>query len=347
MGEKKFNIGITGASSLMGGALIRILLHHPCIHLVHISSEHHENELIGPYFKILNEKLGNKKFDKYSPAYIKKNLDLVFIAKPLSQSMKCVRELYNDRLKIIDLSGDFGTTDKRIYEKWHHVKHTMPELLKTRVYGLPELHGDEIKKAGFVANAGSFSTGIILSLYPLLKKNIIHPDLIFINSYSGVSAMGKKSLPGTNLFPDAFNNIMAYGIGSHPHIPETEEQLSLILKKKVIINLIPHFTSVSNGIFHTIFLKLKAKTPGDGIAQIYERTYSGCRFIKIFRGEPPQLKGVVNTNHCILFPKINEETRTLNVFCAMDERIKGGAGQAVQNMNLMLGLSEHTGLDFL
>lgn len=347
MGQKEFKVGIVGASSLLGGSLIRILLHHPAVHLIYISSEHHTNEPIAPFFKILNEKLEDKRFDKYSPDYIKKNLDLVFVTKPFSESMKCIQKLYNGRLKIIDLSGDFNVKNKKIYEKWHQFKHVMPELLRTSVYGLTEFYHEEIKNATLVANPSCYATGIILSLFPAIKANLIDTGSIFVNSYSGISGIGRKSIPGTSLFLDAFGNIIAYKIGDHPHIPEMEEQLSLIHEKPVTINFIPHVTSINNGIFNTIFSKLKKRVTANEVMQIYNRAYSACRFVKIFRDEPPQIRGVVNTNCCLIFPKINERTGVLNILSVLDNRIKGGAGQAVQNMNLMLGFPEETGLDLL
>jgi N-acetyl-gamma-glutamyl-phosphate reductase len=345
MKQEEFKVGIVGASSLLGGSLIRILLHHPAVNLIYISSEHRTNEAIAPFFKILNEKLGDKRFDKYSPDYIKKNLDLVFITKPFSESMKCIQKLYNGRLKIIDLSGDFNVKNKKIYENWHHFKHIMPELLKTSVYGLTEFYREEIKRATLVANPGCYATGIILSLFPVIKENLIDTDSIFVNSYAGISGIGRKSVPGTNLFLDAYSNIIAYKISDHPHVPEMEEQLSLIHKKRVTINFIPHITSINSGIFNTIFSKLKKRVTNNEVIQVYHKIYSTCGFIRIFRDEPPQLRGVKNTNYCLIFPKINERTGVLNVLSVLDDRIKGGAGQAVQNMNLMLGFPEKTGLD--
>jgi len=335
MKQQKYNIGIVGGTSLLAEYLIKYLSGHPYVQLKYIDSEHNAGEPLYKFHNILDPDIMNKKLDKYSPESIKKNLDLVFIAKPHTQAMKYVKELFNNKLKIIDLSGDFRIKNIAEYERWYKHKHQAKELVNKIVYGLTEIYRDQIRNSLLIANPGCYPTGIILSLYPLVKKDIIKPDSVFINSYSGVSGAGKNPVPGKNLFLDAFNNIMAYRVLDHQHTPEIEEQLSGIK-----VNFIPHLVSIENGIFNTIFLKFKKNYNKDNLISIYKEFYKGSKFIKIFSDKYPRIKDVVDTNYCIISPDVNKRTNTGIVISVIDNRIKGGAGQAIQNMNLMLGFDE-------
>lgn len=343
MAEKKSKIGIVGGTSLLAGYLIRYLVHHPFVELEYIDSEHNPGEPLSRFHNVFESKLKDRKLDAYSPDSIKNNLDLVFIAKPHTEAMRYVKELYNDRLRIIDLSGDFRIKNIAEYEKWYKSQHIAEDLAAKSVYGLTEIYRDEIKNALLIANPGCYPTGILLSLYPLLKRDIIKPDSVFVTSYSGVSGAGKNYVPGKNLFLDAFNNVIAYKVTDHQHIPEIEEQLTL-LNRNIAVNFIPHIASMENGIFNTIFLKPKTDHSREKVMSMFEEFYAGSKFVKIFAGKPPQIKDVVNTNYCFIFPEVNKRTNTLIILSVIDNRIKGGAGQAVQNMNVMLGFEEDTGL---
>ena len=176
-----------------------------------------------------------------------------------------------------------------------------------------------------------------------MKNDIVQLDTIFINSYSGVSGAGKNPVPGKNLFIDAFNNIMAYKILDHQHTPEIEEQLSHN-SKNIKVTFIPHLTSIENGIFNTMFLKMKKDLKREELISIYNKFYKDEKFIKIFSEKSPQIKDAVDTNYCLIYPAVNKQTNTLIIISVIDNRIKGGAGQAIQNMNVMLGLDETFGL---
>jgi len=341
--EKKYKIGIVGGTSLLAQYLIQYLYSHTSVDLSYIDSKHNPGEMLKKFHKSLPAEIENRKLDKYSPDFIKKNLDLVFISKPHTQAMKYVKELYNAKLKIIDLSGDFRIKNIAEYEKYYKTKHTAKDLVKNSIYGLTEINNEAIKKAVLIANPGCYPTGIILPLFPLVKNSIIDPASIYITSYSGVSGAGKNPVPGKNLFLDAFNNIMAYKINIHQHTPEIEEQLSFP-GKKCKINFIPHLASMENGIFNTIFCKLQKKSTLKEVEKVLKDYYKKSRFIKINTARPPQIKDIVGTNKCLIYPAFNKETNTLLLISVIDNRIKGGAGQAIQNMNLMLGLNEDSGL---
>ncbi len=343
MKEKKYNIGIVGGTSLLAGYLLKYLNNHPFVELKYIDSESNPGQPLSGFHNILDQGMMNKKLDKYSPDFIKKNLDLVFITKPHTVAMKYVKELYDEKLKIIDLSGDFRIKNIAEYEKFYKTKHTAKKLVEKSVYGLTEIYYKEIKDSLLLANPGCYPTGIILSLYPLVKEDAALTDSISVVSYSGVSGAGKNYIPGKNLFLDAFNNVIPYKVSDHQHTPEIEEQISSA-DKDIKINFVPHLASMENGIFNTIFVKLKAGFSREKIVAVYEKYYKGFKFIKIFSDKLPQIKDVVDTNYCIISPVFNIRTNTLIIISVIDNRIKGGAGQAIQNMNLMLGFEEDVGL---
>ncbi|MBU1076222.1 MAG: N-acetyl-gamma-glutamyl-phosphate reductase [Spirochaetes bacterium] len=341
--NKKFNIGIVGATSLLAGNIIKILGEHPFIDLKVIVSEHNPGEPLHKFHNIRNNELKKQKLDSYSPDRIKKELDLVFVAKPHTQSMKYVKELYNGKLKIIDLSGDFRIQDVSAYEKWYKTKHTAKDLIEGAVYGLSEIYKDDLKKALLVANPGCFPTGVLLPLYPLIKKKMILLDSISITAYTGVSGAGKNPIPGKNLFLDIFNNIMAYRITDHQHTPEIEEQLSLFSGDKTKINFVPHLVSIEDGIYSTMYMKLQAGFKSKDICSALQDFYKASPFITLTE-TIPQIKDVTHTNSCLIYPEVNERTGSLILISVIDNTIKGGAGQAIQNMNLMLGFDDATGL---
>jgi len=342
---KKIKIGIVGGTGLLAGYLIHSLQKHPYIDLSYIDSLHDPDEPVSKYHKNLNENLASKKLDQYSPEYIKKNLELVFIAKPHSQAMKFVKDLYDGELKIIDLSGDFRIKDVKEYEKWYKTVHIIPELIEKSVYGLAEIYPDKIKNAKLIANPGCYPTGILLALIPLIENQLIQLNTISINSYSGVSGVGKSPVPGKNMFLDAFNNIIPYKINVHQHIPEIEEQLALSNhNNKVVFNFIPNVASMEDGILSTIFVQLNAEINLTKVLDVYKRKYNKSQFVKLITDRIPEIKDVVDTNYCLIHPVVNEKTNTLMILSLIDNRIKGGSGQAIQNMNLMLGFPEETGL---
>ncbi len=341
--EKRYKVGIIGGTSLLAGLIIKYLSRHRYVETAYIDSEHSTGKRAGEVHKYLKGEIADYIFDKPDMEFVKNELDLVFVAKPHRESMNFVSKVYNDKLKIIDLSGDFRISEKSVYEKWYKAEHTVPELIEKAVYGLSEIYTEEIKRSKLIANPGCYPTGILLGLYPALKNNLADNNIIYIDSYSGVSGAGNKPVPGKNLFTDAFNNVIAYRITDHQHTPEIEEQLSKFYKDKVFVNFVPHIASMENGIFSTIFISLKNKYSGDEIKELYKEAYKDKYFVKICE-EAPQIKDVVDTNFTYISIAKNERTNTLIILSVIDNRIKGGAGQAVQNMNLMLGYNEFEGL---
>ncbi len=342
-GDKMIKCGIIGGTSLLAGYLINYLTKHNQVEPVYIDSEHSPGIEINRVHKFIKSETGNRKFQEYNPDFIKSELDVVFVCKPHTQSMKYVREIFNNKVKIIDLSGDFRIKNIGEYEKWYKTKHIAPELVSQSVYGLSEVNRDKIKDAILIANPGCYPTGILLALFPLIKENLIKSEIIHIDSYSGVSGAGKNPKPGKNLFLDAFNNIIPYRITDHQHTPEIEEQINIWSQKKLKVNFVPHITSIENGILNTIFVETKILNE-DKIYELYNEFYGDSYFVRVVE-YLPEIKDVVDTNLCLINLKYNKRTNTLIITSVIDNRIKGGFGQAIQNMNIMFGLKEEEGLE--
>ena len=245
---------------------------------------------------------------------------------------------------VIDLSADFRLRDRKIYEKWYGVNHVAPQYLSKAVYGLCEVYREQIKKADLIANPGCYPTGPSLALIPLLKKKLIDFRSIIINAASGVSGAGKK-LATTTHFCEASENYSAYKVNRHQHTPEIEQTLSAAAGKPVKITFVPHLLPVNRGILATIYAQKTAKTTEDGIRKTLERAYQQAPFVRVKpAGQYPSLKDVQHTNFCDIGVSVQKETGRVVIITAIDNLLKGAAGQAVQNMNLRFGFPEEAGL---
>jgi len=259
--------------------------------------------------------------------------------------MGIVGSLYINGKRIVDLSADFRLKDYLTYEKWYETRHREKDLLKEAVYGLPELNKDKIKKARLIANPGCYSTAVILALAPLLKNNLVKEDDIIVDAKSGVSGAGRNLSLKTH-FPEINENFYAYEVEGHRHIPEMEQELSILAQKKVKITFIPHLIPVNRGILATCYALLKQPLTTDNFLQIYKDFYKKEPFIDILdKGQFPQIKEVTNSNRCRLGLMVDKEKRRLLIISAVDNLVKGAAGQAVQNMNIMCGYDEKMGLE--
>ncbi|MGI6595755.1 MAG: N-acetyl-gamma-glutamyl-phosphate reductase [Elusimicrobia bacterium] len=268
---------------------------------------------------------------------IEKNCDVVFLALPHEVSMNFVVSLAKMGKKVVDLSADFRFDDLKIYENWY-TKHACPDLNCKFIYGLPELNRDKIKGCDYIANPGCYPTSVILALYPLVKNNLIE-NKVFADSKSGVTGAGRTPAIG-NLFAECNENIKAYKMGEHRHQPEMEEVLNNVGGGKCSITFVPHLVPYNQGILSTCYMTLKSETAEEKLQEIYEKTYADEPFVRIMKyGVSPEVKNIVNTNFCDIGIKL-VDTKTLVVVSAIDNLVKGAAGQAVQNMNLMLGLKE-------
>ncbi len=334
-------VGIIGATGYAGSELVRILSQHKDAELVYLASHSYAGKKfsdIYPYYKnIVDLTLEEDNLDKAAD-----KADVVFIALPHGIASKVVNEDILSRCKIIDLGADFRIHDKEVYEKWYKVEHFGEDILKEAVYGLPEIHRDEIRKARLVANPGCYTTCSILTLYPLLKNHLIEEDSIVIDAKSGTSGAGRGEKVA-NLFCEVNESIKAYGVTTHRHTPEIEQELSLAALSSITIDFTPHLIPMQRGILATCYGKLKAGATEEDVKRAYSDAYSLEPFIRLL-DTLPETRFVRGSNYVDISYKINSRTGRIIAVGAIDNLVKGAAGQAVENMNILFDLDEREGL---
>lgn len=334
-------IAIIGATGYTGSELMRILSFHQHIQIELITSETYQGKKfseIHPQFTgICDTILGSAEdIDRYNP-------DLVFLALPHGVSMEFVSKWQNKPFKIIDLSGDFRLNSPESYARWYQQEHTYPEGFKEVVFGLPELYRKEIIQSRLVANPGCFPTGAILGAYPLLKEHLVMGERIFVDSKTGVTGAGVKAKTVTH-FPNVNDNFKPYGIGKHRHTIEIQEILTKSSGNHARIQFTPHLLPVDRGILTSIYTIPTRNISQQDLSGLFQRYYKEEPFIRL-RNNAPEIKQVRGTNFTDIYPFFDERTQNILIFAAIDNLVKGAAGQAVQNMNLMLGLNEQEALN--
>jgi N-acetyl-gamma-glutamyl-phosphate reductase len=340
---KNATVGIIGGSGYVAGELIKLLLVHPHVKLGCVESEQAAGRHVGEVHRFLYG-LTKLKFRTYTAERMR-DCVLVFVAKPHGQAMDFVHDLLAQGIRVVDISADFRLQNEASYATWYKLKHKYPQLLKQALYGLPELYKDKICDARLVANPGCYPTSVILGLAPLFADHIVRPEEIEICAYSGLSGAGRTPQPGKNLFIDAYRNLKPYKVNQHPHIPEIEQELSRIYKDTVKISFIPHLAPLDKGILSTIYLKLQRQVNISVLLDYYREFYSNRSFIRIYPvGYYPETANVLGTNFCDIGLDFDTRNNMVIVFSAIDNTLKGASGQAVQNMNIMLGFEESAGL---
>jgi N-acetyl-gamma-glutamyl-phosphate reductase len=260
--------------------------------------------------------------------------------------METVPLFYQKGKRVVDLSADFRIKDPEVYERWYQ-KHTCVDLLPESVYGLPELHREEIKSAKIVGNPGCYPTGALIGLIPLIKSGVISYENIVIDSKSGVSGAGRDVVLGS-LFCEVNEGVKAYKIFDHRHLPEIEQELSQLAQKKITVTFVPHLIPMDRGILTTLYVKLNKKMKSEDVLTTFQEYYRGEPFIRIYRkGKIPNTKDVRGSNYCDIGVIVNESDSRTVIVTAIDNLVKGASGEAVQNMNIMLGYPETMGLDVL
>jgi N-acetyl-gamma-glutamyl-phosphate reductase len=336
-----FSVAICGGSGYTGVELLRLLIGHPHVEIKAITSEKSAGKRLDALFPHLNG-LTDLVLEPLEKERLKDRADIFFLCLPHGTSQEVGAYLLENGKKVIDLSADFRLKDPSIYEEWYKIPHRFRDALKRAVYGLPELYRNEIKNASLIANPGCYPTGSILGLYPALKNKLIKEDSIVIDSKSGVSGAGRKAEVNYS-FCEINESFKAYGVTNHRHTPEIEQVLSSIAGRPLKVNFTPHLLPVDRGILTTIYAGLQKDIKEEAVYSIYRETYSGEPFVRVTEGLP-DLKYVKGTNFCDIAMRVNKRTGTLIIITAIDNLIKGAAGQAIQNMNIMLGLNEITGL---
>lgn len=333
---------VFGASGYTGQELIRILSGHPDAELVAATSRRFDGQKVADVFPALAGRT-DLTYQNAAPGRISKLCDVVFLALPHGVSMTIAPEFIKAGKVVIDLSADYRIRDLKTYEQWY-VKHVSAEFLKDAVYGIPELYRQKIKKTKFVANPGCYPTSIILGLAPALKHKILDVSTIVANSASGVSGAGREPVIGS-LFCEVDGGFKAYKVGKHRHLPEIEQELNALAGKKFAVTFTPHLLPVKRGILSTIYATLKQSVTIKDVLELYASFYAGEKFVRICpEGVYPNISSVCGSNCCDIGLAVEQRTHRLIVLSAIDNLIKGAAGQAVQNMNLILGLPEDAGL---
>lgn len=336
----KFKAGIVGATGYTGSELLRLLIQHPDVSIEFVTSESKTGEKISdihPHLLDISDiRLESvKNVSEYS-------VDLVFLALPHGVSMNFLKEHGLDRFTIIDLSGDFRLGSREVYEKWYNKKHIAEEYMDDAVYGLPELYRDKIRNARLVANPGCYPTSAIIPLTPLIKYGFINTSGIVIDSKSGVTGAGAKAKPGTH-FPDLFGNFSAYAIGSHRHMPEIESVIHGYTGFNTEVLFTPHLLPIDRGILTTTYSTPKKEVTKESVEELFHSVFEKEHFVRVV-DRPPLLKHVRGSNYCDVFVTYDERTNKIITVSTIDNLMKGAAGQAVQNMNIIFGLIESTGL---
>lgn len=334
--------GIIGATGYAGSELVRILTSHPEAEITYLGSHSYAGKKysdIYPFFYgICDMVLSEDSVEKAA-----EECDVLFLALPHGIASSHVNENVLSKCFVIDLGADYRLHDADVYEAWYKTEHKSKDLLEKAVYGLPELHRDEIKKTRLVANPGCYTTCSILTLYPLVKNGLIDNDTIVIDAKSGTSGAG-RSEKTANLFCEVNESIKAYSVAGHRHTPEIEQELSLAAGSDIVLDFTPHLVPMQRGILSTCYAKLKEGVSEEDVSRAYHTAYDGEAFIRL-ASYLPETRFVRNTNRVDIAWKINRRTGRITALGAIDNLVKGASGQAVQNMNILFGLAETAGLE--
>lgn len=344
-------VGIIGATGYAGNELVRLLMGHKDVEIKWYGSRNYIDKKYAEVYQNMFEIVEDTCLDDNMEELASK-VDVIFTATPQGFLAGVLTEEILSRVKIIDLSADFRIKDVRTYEKWYKIEHRSPQFIEEAVYGLCELNRDKIKGARLIANPGCYTTCSILTAYPLVKEGLIDPDTLIIDAKSGTSGAGRGAkLP--NLFCEVNENMKAYGVTNHRHTPEIEEQLGYAAGKEIVVNFTPHLVPMNRGILATEYATLNKKADGtlptyEEVKAVYDKYYKNEKFVRVLEKDIcPETKWVEGSNYVDVNFKIDERTGRIVMMGALDNLVKGAAGQAVQNMNLLFGFDEAEGLNLV
>jgi N-acetyl-gamma-glutamyl-phosphate reductase len=334
--------GIIGATGYSGEELTRLLYGHPDVTIDFLCSNSYVGEDFSNVYSSFRQFI-HKKCISVDEAFERlSDVDVLFTALPSGKALEFGKQSMYNNVKLIDIGSDFRLKDHGLYKQWYNLDHKYPYLLKEAVYGLPELNREAIKVAKLVASAGCYPTASSLALIPLVKNNIIDNSSIIIDAKSGVSGGGRKASTG-NLYVECNESTKAYGVATHRHTPEIEQTLSKIAKEDIKLTFTPHLVPMNRGILATCYGKLNKAYKTEDLIELYKSFYKNEYFVRV-NHELPETRWVKDSNFCDISLRVDERTNRVIVISAIDNLIKGAAGQAIQNMNLMFGLDETTGL---
>ena len=339
-------VGIIGATGYAGGELVRILMGHKDAEIKWYGSKSYVDQKYADVYRNMFQIVDAKCMDD-NMEELADQVDVIFTATPQGLCASLVNEEILSKTKIIDLSADFRLKDVNVYEEWYKIEHKAPQYIDEAVYGLCEINRDLVKSAKIVANPGCYTTCSILTAYPLAKEGLIDMSTLIIDAKSGTSGAGRGAkLP--NLYCEVNENIKAYGVATHRHTPEIEEQLGYAAGEQILINFTPHLVPMNRGILATEYATLKKKVTYEEVKAVYDQYYAKEKFVRVLdRDVCPETKWVEGSNYVDIGFKIDPRTNRIIMMGAIDNLVKGAAGQAVQNMNLLFGLPEDEGLELV
>ncbi len=339
----KTKVAVIGATGYTGLELLRLLLSHPEVEVTALTSQKYGGLPIEQVFPSLMKNL-SLRCEELHADQISKNADFIFTAVPHKTAMEIVPLFHRHGKRVVDLSADFRLKDASLYEKWYQ-RHIAKDLLEESVYGLPEIYREKIRGAKIVGNPGCYPTGALLGLIPLIKKDIISFEGIVIDSKSGVSGAGRDVVL-ESLFCEVNEGVKAYKVFSHRHTPEIEQELSGLARRDVSVTFVPHLIPMDRGILTTIYVKLIKKINLKDVIDTFQEVYQSEPFIRIHpEGRLPDTKEVRGSNYCDIGVALSETGDRAVIVTAIDNLVKGASGEAVQNMNIMLGYPETMGLE--
>ena len=344
-------VGIIGATGYAGNELVRLLMGHKDVEIKWYGSRSYIDKKYAEVYQNMFEIVEDTCLDD-NMEELASQVDVIFTATPQGFLAGVLTEEILSKVKIIDLSADFRIKDVKTYEKWYKIEHKSPQFIEEAVYGLCEINRDKVKNARLVANPGCYTTCSILTAYPLVKEGLIDPDTLIIDAKSGTSGAGRGAkLP--NLFCEVNENMKAYGVTDHRHTPEIEEQLGYAAGREIVVNFTPHLVPMNRGILATEYATLNKKADGtlptyEEVKAIYDKYYKNEKFVRVLeKNICPETKWVEGSNYVDVNFKIDERTGRIVMMGALDNLVKGAAGQAVQNMNLLFGFDEAEGLNLV
>ena len=344
-------VGIIGATGYAGNELVRLLMGHKDVEIMWYGSRSYIDKKYAEVYQNMFEIVEDTCLDDNMEELASK-VDVIFTATPQGFLAGVLTEEILSKVKIIDLSADFRIKDVKTYEKWYKIEHKSPQFIEEAVYGLCEINRDKVKGARLIANPGCYTTCSILTAYPLVKEGLIDPDTLIIDAKSGTSGAGRGAKL-SNLFCEVNENMKAYGVTNHRHTPEIEEQLGYAAGKEIVVNFTPHLVPMNRGILATEYATLNKKADGTlptygEVKAVYDKYYKNEKFVRVLEKDIcPETKWVEGSNYVDVNFKIDERTGRIVMMGALDNLVKGAAGQAVQNMNLLFGFDEAEGLNLV
>ena len=335
--------GIIGSTGYAGGELARLLMQREDVKVVWYGSKSYIGQKYASIYQNMFQFVEDECLED-NIEELANQADVIFMATPQGLCASLLKEEILEKCKIIDLSADFRIKNVDVYESWYKIKHASPQFIPEAVYGLPEINREAVKRARLIANPGCYPTCSFLSIYPMVKEGLIDLSTIIIDAKSGTSGAGRGAKVD-NLFCEVNENMKAYGVASHRHTPEIEEQLSYAAGSPVTISFTPHLDPMNRGILVTAYASLTENVSDDEVRAVYEKYYRDEYFVRVLNENMvPQTRFVEGSNFVDVNVKVDPRTRRVIMMGAMDNLVKGAVGQAVQNMNLMFGLPENTGL---